>query len=187
MLVTFLATTQLPLHTAILIGAITSLVLYCAKASQAARLIALSRSDDGWYIVPVPDRLPSDSVTVLQYAGVGLFAEVPRIDEDWPQVADSHNAVVVLGMAMLPDVPSSKVIKSLRRWANELQACGGRMIIAGVSPATAKVFERGGLVDILGPGGVIPLNNRVFGAIEQSVESGERWIAERREEPPVTG
>jgi SulP family sulfate permease len=187
MLVTFVATTELPLHTAILIGAITSLVLYCAKASQAARLIALSRSDDGWYIVPVPDRLPSDSVTVLQYAGVGLFAEVPRIDEDWPQVADSHNAVVVLGMAMLPDVPSSKVIKSLRRWAGELQACGGRMIIAGVSPATAKVFERGGLVDILGPGGVIPLNNRVFGAIEQSVESGERWIAERREEPPVTG
>ena len=102
-------------------------------------MIALSRSDDGWYIVPVPDRLPSDSVTVLQYAGVGLFAEVPRIDEDWPQVA------------------------------------------------TAKVFERGGLVDILGPGGVIPLSDRVFGAIEQSVESGERWIAERREEPPVTG
>ena len=38
MLVTFLATTQLPLHTAILIGAITSLVLYCVKASESAEL-----------------------------------------------------------------------------------------------------------------------------------------------------
>ena len=33
MLITFAATTQLPLHTAILIGVITSLVLYCVKAS----------------------------------------------------------------------------------------------------------------------------------------------------------
>jgi len=187
MLVTFLATTQLPLHTAILIGAITSLVLYCAKASQAARLIALSRSDDGWYIVPVPDRLPSDRVTVLQYSGVGLFAEVPRIDEDWPQVPDSRNAVVVLGMAMLPDVPSSKVIKALRRWAGELQACGGRLIIAGVSPATAKVLERGGLLDMLGRDGVIPATDRVFGAIEEAVRLGERWIADQRREPPVNG
>ena len=36
MLITFAATTQLPLHTAILVGAITSLVLYCVKAAQSA-------------------------------------------------------------------------------------------------------------------------------------------------------
>ncbi len=41
MLITFAATTQLPLHTAILIGVITSLVLYCVKASQSAQLVAL--------------------------------------------------------------------------------------------------------------------------------------------------
>ena len=41
MIVTFLATTQLPLHTAILIGAITSLVLYCVKASAVGDACAL--------------------------------------------------------------------------------------------------------------------------------------------------
>jgi len=35
MLITFAATTQLPLHTAILIGVIASLVLYCVKATQS--------------------------------------------------------------------------------------------------------------------------------------------------------
>ena len=34
MLITFAATTELPLHTAILIGVITSLVLYCVKAAE---------------------------------------------------------------------------------------------------------------------------------------------------------
>ena len=73
MLVTFVATTQLPLHMAILIGAITSLVLYCVKASQAAELIALERAEDGgWLVCRFPKRIESDAVTVLQYSGVGL-------------------------------------------------------------------------------------------------------------------
>jgi sulfate permease, SulP family len=185
MLVTFAATTQLPLHTAILIGALTSLVLYCAKASQAAELIALSRTDDDWWVVPVPDAVANDTVTVLQYSGVGLFAEVPRIDEDWPRVEDSHNAVVVLGMRTLPDVPSSKVIKSLRRWATDLQSNGGRLIIAGASPATVKVFEHGGLLDVLGSDGVVPASEKVFGATDEAVQRGERWIAARRDTPPT--
>jgi SulP family sulfate permease len=178
MLVTFLATTELPLHTAILIGAITSLVLYCVKASQAAGLIALKRDSDGsWLIVPVPEKVDSNAVTVLQYQGVGLFAEVPRIDEKWPQVADSSNAVVVLGMRMLPDVPSSKVIKALRRWADDLRDHGGRLIVAGASPATIKVFRAGGLMDVLGADGIVPGTDRVFGAVEEAVRRGEEWIA----------
>ena len=183
MLVTFLATTQLPLHTAILIGAITSLVLYCVKASQAAELVALKRADDGgWLVVPVPETVESNAVTVLQYTGVGLFAEVPRIDEKWPQVAESHNAVVVLGVRTLPDVPSSKVIKSMRRWAEDLQANGGRLIIAGVSPATAKVLHaRAVLTELLGPDGVVPASDRLFGATEEAVAARDRqWIAGKR-------
>ena len=62
MIVTFLATTQLPLHTAILIGAITSLVLYCVKASRRPSLYALVPADDGWVLRPVPDAVESDAV-----------------------------------------------------------------------------------------------------------------------------
>ena len=141
MLITFAATTELPLHTAILIGAITSLVLYCVKAAQSAQLIALRPVDGGWERAPVPEQAPSNEVTVLHYAGVGLFAEVPRIDEEWPEVAESRNAVVVLSMAALPDVPSSKVINALTKWATDLERNGGRLIIAGVSPKAEAVLQ----------------------------------------------
>lgn len=183
MVVTFLATTQLPLHTAILIGALTSLVLYCVKASQAAELRAFVRTQDGkWQIVPVPEKVESDAVTMLQYSGVGLFAEVPRIDEEWPRVADSNRAVVVLGMRTLPDVPSTKVIKSLRRWAQDLRDHGGRLIIAGATPATVKVLEAGGLRDILGDDGIVPATDVVFGPAEEAVRRGEQWIAQQRDD-----
>lgn len=180
MLITFVATTELPLHQAIVIGAVTSLVLYCVKASQSAQLVALTPTVDGdWEIGSVPASCPSDEVTVLHYAGVGLFAEVPRIDEEWPRVTDSRNAVVVLSMRALPDVPSSKVIRALRAWASDLEAHGGRLIIAGVSPAASKVLDRGGIAEQLGPDGIVPASPRVFGALDEALERGRRWIAER--------
>lgn len=180
MLLTFAATTELPLHTAILIGAITSLVLYCVKAAGSATLIALTpAAQGGWDRAPVPDAVPSDEVTVLHYAGVGLFAEVPRIDELWPRAADSRNAVVVLSLAALPDVPSSKVIHALKKWAGDLEKNGGRLIIAGVSPSSAKVLQRGNVSDVVGSDGIIGATTRVFGAVEEAVERGRQWIAAR--------
>ena len=180
MLITFAATTQLPLHTAILIGVITSLVLYCVKASQSAELVALTQTDDGgWQTAPVPDQCASNEVTVLHYAGVGLFAEVARIDEEWPKAEGSTNAVVVLSMRMMPDVPSSVAIKALRRWAAALQAHGGRLIVAGVTPAAERILERGGLVDVLGADGIVPAGDRVFGALDDAVVRGREWIAGR--------
>ena len=180
MLITFAATTQLPLHTAILIGVITSLVLYCVKASQSAELVALRQTDDGgWQTVPVPEQCASNDVTVLHYSGVGLFAEVARIDEDWPKAEGSTNAVVVLSMRMMPDVPSSVAIKALRRWAGALQAHGGRLIVAGVTPAADRILERGGLVDVLGADGIVPATERVLGALDEAVARGREWIASR--------
>lgn len=184
MLVTFAATTQLPLHTAIVIGVITSLVLYCAKAAEAAQLVALTPApDDGWQQVPVPERCAGNDVTVLHYAGVGLFAEVARIDETWPRAEGTTNAVVVLSLRSLPDVPSSVTIKALRRWAGQLAANNGRLIIAGVNPGTAAVLLRGGLDDLLGTDGVVPASDRIFGALDVAVERGRAWVAAQRGEP----
>ncbi|ORA64997.1 transporter [Mycolicibacterium elephantis] len=179
MLITFAATTQLPLHTAILIGAITSLVLYCVKAAQSAKLVALRHTNDGWERSPVPSTVPDNEVTVLHYAGVGLFAEVPRIDEEWPVVTGSHNAVVVLSMAALPDVPSSKVITALKKWAVALHKNGGRLFIAGVSPATGEVLERGGIGEVVGNDSIIEATPMIFGAVDDAVSRGRQWIADR--------
>lgn len=43
---------------------------------------------------------------------------------------------------MLPDVPSSKVIRALRKLASELESHAGRLLIAGVSPAAERGRKR---------------------------------------------
>ena len=165
MLVTFAATTQLPLHTAILIGAITSLVLYCVKAAQvgsADRAASASTAAGSGRRCPSrPRAMRSPCCTT---PGSGCSPRCRRIDEEWPKVADSRNAVVVLSMAALPDVPSSKVINALTKWATDLQRNGGRLIIAGVSPKAEAVLQRGGIGDLIGEDGIVPATTRVFGA-----------------------
>ena len=80
-------------------------------------------------------------------------------------------------MGALPDVPSSKVINALTKWATDLQRNGGRLIIAGVSPKVEAVLNRGGIGDLIGDDGIVPATPQVFGALEDAVERGRQWIA----------
>ena len=101
---------------------------------------------------------------------------MPRIDEEWPTVVDSHRAVVVLSLGTIPDVPSSKVLKSLRRWASDPNDNGGQLFIAG----SAQPLRRTGQRRRGGRGrrtGSCQQQEQVFGASANAVARGMQWIA----------
>src|SRR5262249_4910183 len=124
-----------------------------------------------------PAQLPSRRVTVLHYEGVGLFAEVPRLDESWPRLgADTHRAVIVLSLRALPDVPSSTAIKAYGTIAQRLDAHDSRLILAGADPPLVRILEHSGLAARLGPDNIVPARDTVFAALEDAVDRGEAWI-----------
>ena len=178
MVITFAATTQLPLQDAILIGAVISLSLYCVAAARHADLVALEPTGTGqWRFAPVPSTVPSNSVTVLYYAAVGLFAEVPRLDEKWPQTADTRDAVIILSVRTLPDVPSSAVVKEIARRARSLAARGNKLMIVGGTPGLQRILDHSGLTEILGSENVVPAQPVVFGALDEAYREADAWIA----------
>ncbi len=183
MIVTFLATTFLPLQQAILSGAGLSLILFCAAASRQGRLMALVPSDaqrpGHWRLAAVPDEAPSGAVTVLLYAGSGLFAEVARIDERWPRTTETHDAAIVLVIKTLPDIPSSTLLKALERRSATLRSHGVRLLIVGVDQETLAVFERSGLTERVGKENIIPATDEVFGDLEIAVAEANAWVAQR--------
>ncbi len=182
MIVTFAATTGLPLQQAILIGAVISLLLFCIKAAQRADLVALEPTgDDRWQVAPVPEVCPSGAVTVLHYAGIGLFAEVPRLDEKWPTMAHTRNAVLILSMRTVPDVPSSVAIKALRARALGLRERHSKLMIVGVDPDLKRTFDRSGLTAILGEDNLLIADDQVFGALDRAFLEARAWIADRSE------
>ncbi|MER5948471.1 SulP family inorganic anion transporter [Streptomyces sp. NPDC001904] len=179
MILTFLATTQLPLQQAIILGAVLSLLLYCAQAARRARLVALTRDPESgdWDTGEPPEKLPPGQVTVLYYDGVSFFAEMNRIEAMLPSSDDARGAVLVLVMRGVPDVPSSTVVKVLRRYVHDLDAHGGRLILAGAEPGLVRLLTATGLDRDLGPGGVVPADGAIFAPLERAVSEGESWIA----------
>ncbi|WP_308014488.1 SulP family inorganic anion transporter [Nocardia coffeae] len=182
MVVTFAATTQLPLQQAIVLGAILSLLLYCVQISRQAELVALVRdSDERWRTGEVPAILPPGQVTVVEYGGASFFAELSRLEGKLPEVSQARGAVLVLVMRVVPEVPSSALIKQFHRYATRLEKAGGRLILAGVRPGLAHVLDRTGLSAQLGEGGVVPADEHVFGAVDRAVTDAQEWIRTRRD------
>ncbi|MFZ3573170.1 SulP family inorganic anion transporter [Streptomyces sp. BH097] len=183
MILTFLATTQLPLQQAIVIGAVLSLLLYCAQAARQARLIALTRGPDGtWHTGTPPKRLPAGEVTVLDYAGTSFFAELPHIENELPSPDGARDAVLVLVVRTLPDVPSSAVIKLLDRYARSLDKAGARLILAGARPSLVRVLKSTGLSERLG---IVPAAPELLGPLAAAEAEAREWIEGRREEGPA--
>jgi SulP family sulfate permease len=184
MVVTFLATTGLPLQQAIVLGAILSLLLYCVQAARQGSLIALVRDADGrWRTAPVPERLPAHAITVLHYSGVSLFAELPRVDQQWPVLdaaGDSATAgtgpVVILYFRGLADVPSATMIKVLERRATELHDAGGRLMIAGADSTLLHTLQATHLADTLGPDSIFAADETVFQGLDRAFVAAEQWL-----------
>ncbi|MCX5414969.1 SulP family inorganic anion transporter [Streptomyces sp. NBC_00059] len=190
MLLTFLATTQLPLQQAIVLGAVLSLLLYCVQAARQARLVALRRTpgptggSGQWETAEPPAALAPGSVTVLDYAGSSFFAELPRIENQLPAVDGARGAVLVLTVRALPDVPSSAMLKVLDRYAARLDDQGGRLILCGVQPALRQLLERSGTAARLGPGGIVPATPQLLGPLETALTEAHRWAAGHSPKPP---
>lgn len=185
MLVTFAATTQLPLQDAILLGAVISMLLYCVKASQQGTLVSLIPTGNGdWTIAAVPEACPSGEITILYYGGVGLFAEVPRIDELWPDVSDTHDAVVILSIRTLPDVPSTGVIKALDKHRATLAANNSKLMVSGVTPEARRILDRAGLTDRIGAQNIFAASSEVFGPLNAAIDDARTWIAGHTNTPP---
>ena len=182
MVVTFAATTQLPLQQAIVIGAVLSLLLYCVQAARQSRLVVLERDPNGTWATadrPPPGTLPPGRLTVLTYEGTSLFAELPQLEAQLPRVDGARDAVLVLVMRNAPDVPSSAILKLIRRYAATLQAQGGRLVLAGVQPPLVALLERTGIAEQLGEGGVVPAEPALLAPLDRAADQAQAWITAR--------
>ncbi|MEU5870813.1 solute carrier family 23 protein [Glycomyces sp. NPDC047369] len=136
MIATFAATTQMPLQRAIFIGVGLSSVLFAVQAAKRGRIVELVPLGDGDFrTADAPAALPSGRTTVLQYVGSGFFAEVNRLEEEWPDTAHTSDAALVVSLKGAAGIPSTTFLKSLDRLIERWHANGVDVIVCGVPEA----------------------------------------------------
>ncbi|WP_345800497.1 SulP family inorganic anion transporter [Microbacterium sp. AZCO] len=182
LIVTFAATTELPLQQAIFIGAGISIILSVVALSRTGRMIHVVRDGDGWIVEDLPARLPSHRTTVLHYTGGSIFAEVNRLEEDWPLVKGTTDAAIVLSMRGSPMVPSATFLKALDRIVADLRREGVFLVLSGVPPRFAALLTRTGRLEHLGAENVIVETPRLSESIETAYERAEALRRNAREE-----
>ncbi|MGW5003599.1 SulP family inorganic anion transporter [Streptomyces hydrogenans] len=175
MAVTFLATTQLPLQNAIFVGAGLSILLHAVAESRRGRLLGLTPDGTGgWLIEDAPRVLPSDRTTVLHYQGGSFFAEINRLEDQWPDPRDARRAAIVLSLRGSVGIPSATFLKAYERACLRLRQHGIHLVLCGVPQSMYDLFERSGTLRALGPDAVFVETSRLMESLALAYDAAER-------------
>lgn len=180
MVSTFVATLALPVQQAIFIGVLLSFIDYVYGSSKNVQLLMLDRTESGELVEkPAPENLEDRSITVLHTRGGSYFAAARTMQQLLPSAKDAHGAVVIIRMRGLDQIGSTYILV-LERYAAELRANGGRLMLSGVGQNVMDQLERTETTEAI-PDGVIFMATDTLGAsTRQAIEAAQNWIDSRK-------
>ena len=125
----------------------------------------------------MPAELPPNETLVITVAGNLYFAAVPLLEERLPRpVPGSSRSVVVLRLRNNHYLGSTG-IRFLRDYARSLEAAGGKLLLAGVSPPVHRQLVRTGEVTWLEP--VFEAEDTVFASTRRALAWAGDWLGQQ--------
>jgi SulP family sulfate permease len=185
MLATYVSTLVLPLEYSIYVGVVLSLLMYVYTSSQNIELVALEPIDEHRYRrVATPRQLSDRTPLILSVHGNLYFAAVKRLETLLPSARGVDKPVVILRLRHNQYLGSTGVAL-LRRYANELEAQGGKLMLSGVEPEIHEQLVRCGFIDELGPENIIDARDTIFDATSQAHNEAQQFLtrSDTAEEP----
>ena len=132
-----------------------------------------------------PGILPSGRTTVLHYSGVGFFAEVNRLQEEWPDSSEASDAAIVLSLRGAAGIPSATFLKALESQVHQLHRHGIPLVLAGLSPQTRDLLVRTGGIDGIGDENIVAESAILGEALRVAYARAERLRGDAREQNGV--
>ena len=177
LVVTFVLTMLVPLQYAVVVGVGVSVVLHVVQQSNrvVVRQRVVSASGEVVEVDPVAV-VPAGQLVVLQPYGSLFFASAPVFEAALPRVDEtSRRSVVILRLRGHTDLGTT-FIDVLARYATQLDQVGSRLVVVSVDNRVMRQLSSGGVVDIVGPGGVVVGDERIGAALAQAVADAQAWI-----------
>jgi SulP family sulfate permease len=181
MVLTFLATLFLPLHYAVLLGVVFSLLLHVIGQANQVKIMQLALVPGGFPEErPAPETLPSEQFTALYLSGSLFFAAAKTLEQMLPSVDDTRHAVVALILRGHPELGST-FLNVLQRYHEALQARDSKLMLVGVDPAVHDQLARTGLLQTIGEENVFLTTPQIGAAMNAAAAAAHSWLGQSRE------
>jgi len=187
MVFTLVLTLVIPLQWAVFAGVLlTILAHFFVSSTHEVRLMQLVRMPDGSVKEePVPEKLTNNAVTMLQIYGNMTFTGAETVEQYLPEALGSERPVVILRLRAQEGIGST-FITVLERYHQQVQAAGGRLMVAGVNSKVKGQLDRTETTsDILGPENVFVATTTLGASSNAAYEAAERWLVETADESSV--
>jgi len=176
--VTFLATLTMPIQEAIIVGILLSILDYVYTSSKDIQLIELALTEDGGFETrPAPAQLADHSITVLYGLGDFFFAGARTLEDMLPRAQEAHRAVVILRLHARSQIRSTFILV-LERYAQRLQANGGKLILSGVSEMVKEQLDRTETTETIPEDDIFMASSRLGASTKTAIQAAEAWLAE---------
>jgi len=188
MLVTLTLTLAIPLQRAVFLGVLLSIIVhFFVTSSDEVRVMQRTPNPDGTVTEgPAPAELPSNAVTLLQIYGNMTFAGAETLESLLPSPKTAERPVVILRLRAQEGIGSS-FVGVLERYAQQLKAHGGKLMVAGVNPKVKGQLDRTGTAsEILGGENVFVSSTTLGASTRDAYAAAERWLQERAESQDAT-
>ncbi len=179
-LATFTATLLLSVPAAVGIGVGLSILLNVASSGSDVSVRAVVRREDGTLAETAPpERLPDDTVTVLNVYGSLFFAGARTLRESLPEPSGASRPVVVLRLRGRTRVGST-LIEVLDEYAEDLLEAGGRLYLSGVHPDVARQLRRTNKLEADRDVWILPAGGELGASTEKAVAQANAWLGRGR-------
>jgi SulP family sulfate permease len=176
MVFTFIATLALPLQYAVFLGVLLSFVMHIYRSAEKVDIVEIVPLEDGRYEErPSPKQLPSDRVTVLSPKGSLFFAGAAEFEEDLPTLENTEKAVVLLRLRGREEVGST-FMRVIGRYASNLKAKRGKLVLVGVSEPVYHQLEKTGLLNELGQANIYRATSIIGDASREAYQDAAEWL-----------
>ncbi len=180
MVLTLIMTLIIPLQQAVFVGIVLTIIFqFFVTSSREIRVTQLVLNPDGTVgETPVPAKLPSEAVTLLQVYGNVTFTGAETMETKLPSVDDSKRPVVILRLHAQEGIGSS-LTSVLERYSQQLQAHGGKLMVAGINKKVKGQLDRTDTTsEFLGQENVFVSTSNLGESTRAAIREAQRWLAE---------
>jgi SulP family sulfate permease len=128
-----------------------------------------------------PLSLKKNDITILRTYGSLHFSGAAMLEEILPSAQESNQSVVILQLRGLDNIGST-FIRVIERYAQNLQANGGKLYLTGVHPRVVEQLELTETTETIPEEAIYLAEDKLGASTQDAYQSARAWLDDRNKE-----